>query len=74
MVRMMGKILDLIIKCLDVGERQYIATMETMDREEFTVTVTAYSTEDALMKIENYTANGCTMTDIRIIDENGNIF
>lgn len=70
----MKRLLDLFMTIIDSGEKQYVASMETMDGDDFKVSVKAYSTAEALQKIEDYTANGCKMSDIRIIDENGNIY
>lgn len=70
----MGKIFGLFIRGLESGQRQYIAEMETKDGDKFTATVRAYSTEEALIKIENNTADGCVLIDMRIIDEYSNIF
>lgn len=68
------RLLDLFLTIINSGEKQYVANMETIDGDEFTISVKAYSTAEALQKIEDYTANGCKMTDVRIIDENGNIY
>lgn len=70
----MKNLLDLFIKFIDAGEKQYVATIETMHGDEFIISLKAYNTADALMKIEDYTGYGCNMTNIRIIDEHGNVY
>lgn len=71
---MKKELLDLFMTIINSGEKQYVATMETIEGNIFTVTVKAYSTAEALTMIDDYTANGCKMNDIRIIDEYGNIY
>lgn len=69
----MKKLLNVINIKKKSNERQYIASMETKDGNDFVITVTAVSTREALIKIDSHTSDGCFITDLKIIDRNGNI-
>jgi hypothetical protein len=68
------RLLDLFMTVIESGEKQYVASMETMSGDKFTISIKAYSTADALMKIDEYTVDGCRMADLRLIDEYGNVY
>jgi uncharacterized protein (DUF2132 family) len=71
---MRKQLFDLFVKLLKTGERQYIADMETIDGVDFTISVKARSTEEALLLIEDLTVVGCRLVNIKIVTADGDIF
>jgi hypothetical protein len=61
-------------KKLDVGEKEYTASMLGVDGSTFELIVRAYNTADALLKIKNSTEEGSKLTGLGILDEFGNYF
>lgn len=62
------------VKKLDVGEKEYTASLLGGDGKVFEMIVKAYNTEDALMKLKNSAKAGSKLLGISILDEFGNKF